>query len=273
MLPEKREMKALFESAQRAGDEQERWRFVRQLHRCGSSEVLSICQELARSPTAADRALAADVLGQLGSPRRIYQELCIATLERILEDETRENVLSSVIHALAHQERSDAIMRTARGFCNHPSNEVRFAVAVALTSCDSAEAMELLLFLSRDEDAEVREWATFGLSCMEDAECTAVHEVLLQCARDDDEDVRAEALLGLAKRGDTAAIPLLKAELEVGDLDRRLIEAAQLLGVAEFCSPLRNLSETWQADAEVEPYLLEMLHTAVRKCCRDSEEG
>ena len=77
-----------------------------------------------------------------------------------------------------------------------------------------------------DADADVRDWATFGLGVLGDQDTPEVREALFNRLNDQDVDVREEALVGLAKRRDTRILPDLISALEQSSIGGRVVEAA-----------------------------------------------
>lgn len=90
------------------------------------------------------------------------------------------------------------------------------------------QSVKGLLELTADVDAEVRDWAVFGVGVQGDADSPEIRETLLRCLDDEDENVREEAAVGLGKRQDRRLIPKLLAMLdaEAPELKVRVAEAA-----------------------------------------------
>src|SRR5688500_5450727 len=94
--------------------------------------------------------------------------------------------------------------------------------------------------LSRDSDAEVRDWATFALALRdEDDEVTA--RALLDRIDDPDFDTRCEALWGLARRRDERGLQPLVDALQREAISSLLIEAAGFFARHEFIAPLQEI--------------------------------
>jgi len=81
----------------------------------------------------------------------------------------------------------------------------------------------------RDDDKDVRDWATFGLGVLGSGDSDDNREALSWAMGDSDRDVSEEALVGLAKRKDRRILPQLLSALAEPEVGVRVIEAAYLL--------------------------------------------
>lgn len=109
------------------------------------------------------------------------------------------------------------VLRHAR----NPERVVRRAVTLALfdlVSGDHAEGVAALVGLSRDTDAEVRDWATTALAAL-DADTPVLRAALAERLDDADPDTVAEAAQGLARRQDPRAVPVLERLLRESEPD------------------------------------------------------
>jgi HEAT repeat protein len=142
-------------------------------------------------------------------------------------------VVCDAIYALQHVDPVRAAPYVIP-FAGHGDNNVRHAVAVGLGAVDTPEAHEVLLWLMTDHDADVRNWATFGIGQQSDVDTDQIRESLAAVMSDDDADVRYEGIIGLGRRRDRRAIPYLKLLLHEDPDDIFAREAtAKLLGVSE----------------------------------------
>ncbi|WP_126173756.1 HEAT repeat domain-containing protein [Altericroceibacterium xinjiangense] len=224
---DRRSVPELFEVALCSGDEDVRWDAVAALHWRGSRGIFDRAAKLCRSKDAEERALGADILGQLGIPERTFPDESFDTIATLLSD-TSEEVLFSAILALQHVNLKRAASHVL-AFCDHPNDNVRYAVAVALGGVDDETAIKALVRLASDGDAEVRNWATFGLAQQCDVDTSEIREVLVARLEDQDQDVRYEAIYGLARRRDAKAVGYLKTILHDDPDDVFAREAAALL--------------------------------------------
>ena len=159
--PELRSISALFVAACEGNEEA-----LDALRKEGNTEVFDFACTRLHSNAVTERQTAADVLAELaGDDERKRQ--CADQLLKLLERETEASVLASALHGLSHLQTPRA-PEAAHRFINHPDENVRFGVAFALLPHTSDLAINDLITLTSDEDADVRNWATFGLGVFQD---------------------------------------------------------------------------------------------------------
>ncbi len=91
----------------------------------------------------------------------------------------------------------------------HEDTEVRFAAAFAFGCyADHNTAIQELTVLMKDADADVRDWATFGLGTQSNADSPEIRAALTERLTDSVEIVREEAMAGLAKRNEAELLPI-----------------------------------------------------------------
>ncbi|MFF2776219.1 ankyrin repeat domain-containing protein [Streptomyces sp. NPDC058052] len=182
------------------------------------------------------RALGARVLGALPG----FAASAVPVLRRLAAEVTgpaREPVLSVVtaLGACADPAAVPELLAAAA----HPDPEVRRAAAGALAGLVPAgdmDALGVLLGLSRDGDARVRDWAVLALAELPD-DTPLVREALAERLADPDPETAAEAARGLAIRQDPRAVDALAAVLADGDADGAPRETA--LAALEFVRDAR----------------------------------
>jgi hypothetical protein len=111
-----------------------------------------------------------------------------------------------------------------------------------------------LIAWSRDEEHEVRDWATYLLGSELDIDTPEVRRALRDRLEDEDFDTRCEALVGLARRRDEQAVkPVLRAlqGLDGEAVSTMMVEAAGHFGRAEFVPVLERLRSWWDVDEEL----------------------
>jgi hypothetical protein len=161
--------------------------------------------------------------------RPTLRDRALPMLRRVLIENAESGPLSWAIIELGHladDDSHDAILAHVR----HPESEVRHAVAFALTSCGlNDSSLVALCDLSRDEDKDVRDWATFGLGELTDADGPSIRDALLANVEDADYETRVEAIIGLARRQDERVRPHLVRELADPDHSEMLDDATGFL--------------------------------------------
>lgn len=256
-----RSIEELIRVALTVEDEDAAWEPVTILHYKGNREVLDAAARLCGSRVERERELGANILGQLGVPDRTFPSESFEILANMLRHESVPAVLESIGVALGHLRDRRAIPLLLP-LLNHPDSDVRFGVVLGLTGHDAPDAIAGLIRLSRDEDAHVRDWATFGLGTQTDADTPDIRDALFTRTTDSDDDTRGEALVGLARRKDTRVIEPLIRELSSGCVGRLTIEAAEAIGDPRLYSALKNLERVWATDSPDE----RLLHDALASC-------
>jgi len=175
-----------------------------------TAEVFESAQQLSQDTDPARRELGVLILGQFGMSAPVREMQVVRILLDILEKEENLDVISSIGWGLGHRRAPEGVAPLAKLKC-HPSSQIRLAVAGGLQYQSSNLAIETLIELSQDVDAEVRGLATFILGSQITEDSKAIREALSARLADSDLKTRREAVHGLALRKDQrAAIPLLE---------------------------------------------------------------
>jgi HEAT repeat protein len=209
-------------------DRDESWAFVRALQRRGNQPVFQQAGAWCASPDAGLRRLGANVLGQLGAASgHPFASASTPILEGLLADPD-ESVVSSALVALGHLGVGD--IATICALASSPSDLVRYKVAWCLGMRDDDPlALTTLLALTRDSDAEVRDWATFGVGTLFDADGPDIRQALVDRLDDSDAETRGEAMVGLARRGDTRADAAIAAAASDPSAGALVHDAAEIV--------------------------------------------
>ena len=221
-----RSVSELFDAAF-LSDNDAAWDAIAALHWRGSKEVLDRALALIHSDVATVRGRGADILSQLGIPERTFPDECFCAVLPLLADEAQSVVFDAII-ALQHIDDLRAASHIIP-FADHCDDNIRYAVAFALGAVETLEATATLLALTTDHDADVRNWATFGLAQQRDADTDQIREALAARLADDDPDVSYEAIIGLGRRRDRRAVGFLKTMLHNDPEDVAAREAAEML--------------------------------------------
>ena len=222
----------------RERDDESRWAAVAVLQRRPGRAVFEQAIAWCASVEPRLRALGANILAQLGAPDCPFAAESTPTLSALLSDHD-EDVVVEALHALGHLRTGSTSVLTV--FARHPSARLRRAVTHALGWRAEPEAIDALQRLTTDDDAEIRDWATFGLGTLSEQDSTEIRDTLVARLTDEDTDVRCEALVGLARRHDLRAINAIAAELASSDVRPLAIEAAELMPSPVFVELLRAI--------------------------------
>lgn len=239
------------EAALRAYDEDCRWDLIGGIVGECPDDVLRSATDLLHGADDRGRTLGADILGRLvGSEPRTHEAVLHALLEA-LALENSPSPLASIVAAIGHVGDAGAL-GLIFPLSMHPSAEVRLAVAFAVATISPQplvpEARGALIRLSQDDDPEVRDWATFGLGTLSDADGPDVRAALLARAEDSYRETRAEALFGLAVRRDPRAVPHLIRALESPHVGGLEVDAAAAAADPRLLPALWALQQAGRAD-------------------------
>lgn len=214
----------------------------------GDHETLDAALELGRSSDPVCRQLAADCLNDLGHRHdRPYQDESTPLLVALCAD-ADPAVVQSALYAASKFRNFDA--RVLAGCARHADDDVRFAVASALSFRTEPEAVEALIALMGDPIDDVRDWATFGLG-NGDADSAVIRSALSARLTDEDCDTRCEAIFGLAKRGVVEVIPFIERELDATG-STLAVEAAEVLADPRLVPALERLAVDCPNDDDIE---------------------
>jgi len=258
LINDPRSTTELINLALMAADEDDLWHSIDVLRYRGTREVLDAGQNLCRSVCPQERELGARILANLGVPERAFLRECLNTLLGMLRADDDPRSLSATLSALAHTE-DDRIVPAAVRFKSHADADVRYGVVQAVTGSDDSCAIAALIELTRDADAEVRDWATFGIGQQSSLDTPEIRAALWDRVADEDNDTRDEALIGLAERGDRRVIGPLLMELRSPEVSSLAVEAAERIADPSLHPALVELESWWDED----PY---QLRSALERC-------
>jgi hypothetical protein len=205
-------------------------------------DVLEAATGLLCSDADHGRTLGADILGRFVGIEPDSGPVVGEALLAALAIEKAATARASIVAALGHLGDAGTLGRVFP-LAADASAEVRLAVAFAVATISpqplAPEARTALIRLSRDEDPEVRDWATFGLGTLSDDDGPEIRAALLARAEDAHHEARAEALFGLAVRRDPRAVPHL-----IRALRSPLVAGLELDAAAAAADP-RLLPALW----------------------------
>lgn len=209
-----------------------------------------------------ERAVGADVLGQLGWQDRAFLEESVDALLAALRD-PHDSVVQSAIIALGHRESPRAI-DALLPFVEHPSGDLRYAAVHGLMPHETPAVINALVKLSRDTDRDVRNWATFTLASQFASDSSTLRAALRERIDDPDPEIRGEALVGLARRRDSGVVAAILRELRGEFRGDWAVEAAGLLGDPQFLPALRSLAAVLRGKEAV--YFAGTVQSAIAAC-------
>jgi HEAT repeat protein len=234
----------------RDGDEFRSADCVSALHRRGGIRIFGLAVEHCECADPIERRIGALVLGQLSyTQNKPFAGRSFGVLEKLLAD-SDEKVIEDALIALGHLGGVESVLKFP-DLVEHANDEIRFAVAFALSGSSDPDAIDVLIKLTRDRDDRVRNWSVFGLGTQSDIDTPELRQILLGCLGDSDEIVRGEALVGLAVRGDRRIIPYLIEEMKADEIDDLVLQAATKIAAPELLPALEALRGKGIKDEEV----------------------
>ncbi|MCB1022498.1 MAG: HEAT repeat domain-containing protein [Acidobacteria bacterium] len=222
-------------------DSHEAWYAVATLHFRGGQTEFDLAAELTQGPHAERRALGAHILGQLGVTEPTFVDESVDILLGLLDDESDDVVYATCV-ALGFRNEPRSI-QPLLGLIHHANALVRWGVVSGLSGYEDENAIDGLIRLSGDENASVRDWATFGLGSQTCWDTPQLREALVSRIDDEDEMVRGEALVGLAARRDPRTVGFLQRELAGNVITGIALEAAASLADPALYPLLQELEE------------------------------
>lgn len=246
-----RQLDVRIEAAQGTYDEDCRWDLIGGIVSECPDDVLEAATGLLRGRLERDRTLGADILGRLVGVEPSCRTVVLDALLTALTVERVSAPMASIVAALGHIGDSGTLSRVFP-LAAHPSPDVRLAVAFTVATIApqplSVQARAVLIRLCRDAEAEVRDWAIFGLGTLTTADGPDVRDALLARAEDRNSEARAEALFGLAVRRDPRAVPHLIQALRSPAVAGLEVDAAAAAADPRLLPALWALQQAGVAD-------------------------
>jgi HEAT repeat protein len=243
---------AVEEATRSAEDDDGYWAAVACLRKKGVQQVWDLVAPLVRSPTPEVRALVPDALRYF-VPHPLREET-VDLLAAMLATESSPLVLESIAGAFVdlRHPRAEELLPP---LLDHTHPGVRGAAIHGLLTVTGPATVRYFVRASRDDDAEVRNWSTFGLRMLlgdvGDADSIDTEEVrgaLVARLGDQDDEIRAEAILALATRRDARALAALQQELRDWPSWNHCIDAAEHFGSPTLYPLLTDLLDRYPAE-------------------------
>jgi HEAT repeat protein len=219
------------------------------LHCRADDQVLAAARNLARSDSAMDRNIAADILAQIHVGNPDFRKRAGDILEEMSLSESMPDVLIALGYAFGHNGNPRAVSFVEK-LAKSTDPDFRLAAAYALPFLrddNPGEIVPILIQLCEDTDSRVRDWATFALGNQLDTDRPEIRDALARRLFDSCDDAQGEAMVALAKRGDARMIEFFLNFLESGKNPGSLMEDAAeeiLLRAKE------NRGDAWGAAAQ-----------------------
>ncbi|WP_327590571.1 ankyrin repeat domain-containing protein [Nonomuraea sp. NBC_00507] len=184
------------------------WIVADTLDRRADEETYEALARLCVSEDAREREFGVDAIAQFGfaEGEKPFLERTLPLLQKMVTTEGNPQVLRSVLAALGHQGDPRALPAVL-DIIGRPGHKRTMTDAIALADVlppDHEEGLALLIEMTEEDEAEVRDWATAGLAGLE-ADTPRIREALAARLADSDLRTVAEATRGLAIRGDDRA--------------------------------------------------------------------
>jgi HEAT repeats len=227
---------------------------VEELRARGGRSAADRAMHMVGSADRAERFVGIGVLNNFWAEQNFpFLEEFAPVLIRALDTEDEEQ-LDRVINCL-HKTRSPSALVPLLQLARHPSNLVRLRVAQGLPSLvevgrvsEADPLVSALLAMMRDEDEQVRDWATFGVGSMLNVDGPSIRTELRAALLDSGDDVRAEALAGLVRRRDECAFDEVVGALRCESVGRLAVQAAAILGDERLEEILEELVSWWDVN-------------------------
>lgn len=260
MKLEKLKDKELFSKLIKSKSENTYWKLICELRSRPNDFVYKKCTEFVESDKVKEKVAGIDVLAQLGIRERPYYRKTIELYFNLLEKETNEKVISSILFSFGHNNEKLNSKQLAKitSFKGNKNSEVRNGLVTSLLGLEEPLAIDTLIHLSNDKESLNRDWATFGLGTQIDVDNEKIRNALWNRINDSDQDTKLEAIVGLAKRKDAKVKEIIKRELQDGEYGSLLFEAIELLNLAEFIPLLKQNLETGKKEGVEQEWLMDL---------------
>lgn len=243
------------------------WECICKLQRSASENVLDTCKLYSVDEDWAKRGVAVDICSEMGIRNESITGIPAFPDERetilinIAQEEKDSRVIEALGYALSHFKVPGAIEFLAI-HKNHIDAEIRLAVAHGLCGYESEVAISSLLELMKDEDEDVRDWATFGIGTQIETDTDEIRDALYENLDVEYDGQYYEALNGLCERHDPRGMSLLKEIIVKGPADVWILDIAYETKSNEMLPYLHNIPKDQLSDEKI----LRAWKYAVKNC-------
>ncbi len=231
-----------------------RWDKIAILRKRPSKELFGKCLEFTKSNDPKIRSIGIDILAQLGlSPRPFLKETLQLYFD-LLTTEKDPEVLLSLLYAIGHNNdnlNKEQIEKIC-SFSNSDNKFIKEGLVSALGFIDDSRAIHVLIKLSGDKSARIRNWATFYIGQGE-RNTEEIRDALWKRTNDKHQETKLEAIAGLAKRKDKRVNERINHELAKGEFGTLLFEAIITSKNQEFLPLLQQNLNAIKEDQTINP--------------------
>jgi hypothetical protein len=221
------------------------WNYIIELRKRKSNDIYAKSISLTKSKKVKEKIIGVEIMAQFGHPR-LHQDKTITIYFNLLKTETDINLISSILYAIVHNKEILTIEQIdiLCNYKNHRSTKVRYSLVCALLAIENTKAIETLIELSSDKDADIRNWSTFGIGAQIETDSEEIRKALWDRINDLDKNARNEAVFGLAIRKVPGIKEIMKSELlKIDDLGSLLLDAIVEFNDKDFITLLEQQIE------------------------------
>lgn len=231
-----------------------RWDSISILRKRPGNELFEKCVEFTKSNDPKIRSIGIDILAQLGlSPRPLLKETLQLYFDLLTKEKDQE-VLLSLLYAIGHNndKLDQEQIRKICSFQNSDNKLIKEGLVSALGFIDDSLAIDVLIKLSNDQSALIRNWATFYIGQGE-RNTKEIRDALWKRTGDKHQETKMEAIAGLAKRKDKRVTEVVKHELAKGEFGTLLFEAITISKNQKFLPLLQQNLNAVKEDQTINP--------------------
>jgi hypothetical protein len=212
------------------------WNYIRELRKRKTNDIYQKAIQLTNSIDNHEKVIGINILAQFGYSKKKKSQI-LNIYFNLLKSESNIKIISSILYGIGHNNKNLTEKQIGLICCFHSSKSatIRYSLTFALSGIENKNAISTLIKLSKDKDADIRDWATFGIGSQIKTDNIEIRETLWERVTDTDKNTRDEAIAGLAIRKDQRVKEILKKELETAnDLSSLMLEAIENFDDKEF---------------------------------------
>ncbi len=159
----------LFERLKNNKSKKNYWDNIRELRRRGTKTIFKTCTELANSENKKLIRIAIYILGQLGTPSRPFGRKTVLILLRLIKKKKNDSELKSEILFELSRINEFLNIKEINNLVKYKDNKnykIRLNLVHAIGGVEKQIVVDTLIYLMQDENAKVRNWATFSIGTL-----------------------------------------------------------------------------------------------------------